>query len=237
MTTLDRLERCRQQYAALEPGWSPATLRYQQWVAERLSPGARVLDLGCGRGGIVERLHGAATWIGVDPDAASLREHRIEGLARCRTGGVALPFAGESFDYVVSSWALEHLPDPGGTFREIARVLRHGGRFFFLTPNARHPIPRLSGALGRMVEVQQQLVAGFYGRAAADTFPVYYRANTPEMIDRAAVVAGMRLVREELVNDPAYLAWDERSLHWSAWLSAALPPLWKVHLIGEYVRV
>ena len=41
-----------------------------------------------------------------------------------------LPFAGGSFDLVISSFALHHWADPLRIFNEIARVLRPGGRYY-----------------------------------------------------------------------------------------------------------
>ncbi len=45
-----------------------------------------------------------------------------------------LPFAAESFDCVLATEVLEHCPDPAAVVREIARVLRPGGRAFVTTP-------------------------------------------------------------------------------------------------------
>ncbi len=234
MTTWDRLEHYRRRYAALQPGWEPATACYQGWVAERLAPGTRVLDLGCGRGGVVERLHVTGCWVGADPDFASLREHRLATLARCQTPTTRLPFLSAAFDLVIASWVLEHVTEPASFFREVARVLRPDGRFLFLTPNARHPIPRLSHTLAGL---QRRLVPRFYGRSTADTFPVCYRANTPELVEHWAGAVGLRRLRLQLVADPAYFAWNEATFHLAVRLERWLPPTWKVHLIGEYQRV
>jgi SAM-dependent methyltransferase len=43
-----------------------------------------------------------------------------------------LPYADGAFDAVVCGWALEHLPDPEPGLRELARVLRPGGKFLLL---------------------------------------------------------------------------------------------------------
>lgn len=236
MTTSDRLERYRRRYAARTPGWTPATARYQGWVADRLTPSARVLDLGCGRGGIVERLGTTGRWVGVDPDRASLREHRAPALPRLQGVADGLPFAGATFDIVACSWVLEHLADPRQAFAEVARVLRPGGTFLLLTPNARHPIPRLSRWLARLSALQARIVPRLYGRAAADAFPVHYRANTPTQIDRLAGETGLRLARMELVEDPAYFAWNRPTFALAQCLEALLPALWKVHIIAEYTR-
>ena len=47
-----------------------------------------------------------------------------------------LDFADESFDFVLSFQVIEHIEDDAAFVREIARVLRPGGRFIVTTPNA-----------------------------------------------------------------------------------------------------
>jgi ubiquinone/menaquinone biosynthesis C-methylase UbiE len=232
-TEFDRLEYYRERYAELKPGWEPATARYQRWVAQRLTPTANVLDLGCGRGGIVERLHPTGHWIGVDPDFVSLQGHRMSALPRGQAAAEQLPFPNATFDIVVSSWVLEHLPAPAATFAEVCRVLRPEGYFIFITPNARHPIPQFSRALRA---IQQKLVLRLYGRAAHDTFPIEYQANTLEQISTMATRAGLRMVKVELVDDPAYFAWNALTFKLATWFEVLLPAQWKVHLIGEYIR-
>ncbi len=237
MSVEDRLEHYRRRYARLRPGWESATARYQRQIAAQLTPDSRVLDLGCGRGGVVERLGVTGHWNGCDPDWRSLKEHRRAQLARAQAASERLPFADGVFDLVIASWVLEHLPCPMHTFAEIARVLRPGGRFVFLTPNLRHPIPRLSHWLARLKALQPRLVAAIYRRAEADTFPVYYRANTFETLEQFAARAGLRLAQVEWMDDPSYFSWTEATFRLAIWLEAILPSAWRVHLIGEYVKV
>jgi SAM-dependent methyltransferase len=231
------LEHYRRRYAALKPGWEHATARYQRWIAARLTPDSRVLDLGCGRGGVVERLGATGQWCGCDPDRCSLEEHRTAELRRSQVLSERLPFADAVFDMVIASWVLEHLAEPEYTFAEIARVLRPGGRFFFLTPNLRHPIPRMSAWLARARALQAPLVAAIYRRAAADTFPIQYRANTYETLERLAVQTGLRLVQVEWVDDPSYFVLTDAVFALAICLETVLPATWRVHLVGEYERV
>lgn len=235
MLSLDRQESYRCRYAARRPGWQPASRIYQDTVAARLTPTARVLDLGCGRGGVLERLHPFAGFVaGIDPDPASLREHRARALAL--TCGLAerLPYSDGSFDLVCASWVLEHLPDPARAFAEIARVLVSGGHFVFLTPNARHPLLVLGRALR---PAQRWLVSHLYGRTEADTFPALYRANTPARIKRLAQAVGLTQVSLDYIGDPTYLAFNESLFHLSCLLERLLPAALRVHLVGEYVAV
>ncbi|MEJ5312340.1 MAG: class I SAM-dependent methyltransferase [Anaerolineae bacterium] len=231
------LEHYRRRYAALKPGWEHATARFQRRIAARLTPNSRVLDLGCGRGGVVERLGVTGRWCGCDPDWRSLEEHRTVDLPRSQVLSERLPFADAVFDMVVASWVLEHLPQPLVTWREIARVLRPGGRFFFLTPNRDHPIPRASAWLARLRTVQAPLVNAIYGRAAADTFPVHYRANTFETLERLALQTGLRLVQLEWVDDPSYFVLADAVFALAICLEMLLPATWRVHLVGEYEKM
>ena len=100
-----------------------------------------LLDLGCGTGRYVMRaLAAGARVTGLDAspgmldvarrklgDAAKLLQHDLEQ---------PLPFAGASFDVVVSALVLEHIASPAHLFAEAARVLRKGGR---LVASTMHP--------------------------------------------------------------------------------------------------
>jgi SAM-dependent methyltransferase len=90
----------------------------------------RILDAGCGSGGMTRFLERFGEVVGVDihPHALELAKHRgLRGLARSSVG--ALPFADAMFDIVTSFDVLYHLDvnDDRAALREIHRVLRPGG--------------------------------------------------------------------------------------------------------------
>lgn len=227
MLTLDRQESYRRRYAAQNEGWRPASHLYRDRVASLLTPTTHWLDLGCGRGGVVEELHTGQV-VGADPHYASLYAHRLPGLARVCAPAERLPWPEATFDLVCCSWVLEHLGHPARAFAEVARVLKPGGRFVFLTPNARHPLL----ALNRLLR-GGRLVAWLYDRAAADTFPALYRANTPERIHDLLRQAGLEVVTILLVGDPTYLAFGETAFRLACGLERLTPPSWRVHILGE----
>ena len=232
---LDQQEALRSRYAAMRPGWQPSSRVFENLVASCLADAKTVLDVGCGRGGVLERLQGRARFsVGVDPDPRSLREHRVPELARVAALAQRLPFASSSCDLVICSWVLEHLRDPDCAMMEFSRLLHPGGSFVFLTPNVRNPLVAMNRVIGL---AQGHLVPRVYERAEEDTFPVVYRANTAKRIDRLARSAGLapRILRA--VGDPTYLAFTERLFRLGCLLERATPARLRVHLVGEYVKV
>jgi len=233
MLSLEDQNIYRERYRQQHPGWRPATEVYAAAVRAALQPDSRILDTGCGRGGLLEQLdHLPAQAVGLDPDWASLVEHRIPTLPRTAGWSDALPFAPASFDVVCASWVLEHLENPQETFAAAARVLRPGGRFIFITPNGRHPLAwanRLLGGLGRL---QGRLVERLYGRAAADTFPTYYRANDHRRLQALTATCGLKLTALHAVPDPTYLAFSGWMYQLACRLEKRLPAGRHIHLVG-----
>jgi len=234
MLSLGRQEAYRRRYTKENPGWRPATHVYRDQIEAYLTPETRLLDLGCGRGGIVEQLlDTAGWWVGIDPDLRSLQEHRLPALPRLCGQAESLPFPDDSFDLVCCSWVLEHLPDPPRALAEVARVLAPGGYFIFLTPNRRHPLLVFNRLLGRS---QGRLVNRLYGRATTDTFPALYRANTPNHLRALLADAGLKPVELTLVEDPTYLAFTEGLYRLSCLLERALPPALRIHIVGVAIH-
>lgn len=104
--------------------------------AARLTGSSRVLDVACGPGIVVEALARAAgKVVGCDITPEMLEKTRTRcasvGLTNvdCMPGRAeALPFDDASFDAVVSRSAVHHFAAPAAALREMARVVRRGGR-------------------------------------------------------------------------------------------------------------
>jgi SAM-dependent methyltransferase len=88
----------------------------------------RVLDAGCGDG-VFARAVAAPVVVGVDSAPAMVERARGRGVDAREARIEELPFGDGEFDVVVCNWVLYHLPDLEAGIRELARVLRPGGRF------------------------------------------------------------------------------------------------------------
>ena len=227
----------RERYREMRPGWRSSGEQLEAMVRSHLTPDSAVLDLGCGRGGVVEVFwRDVRLAAGLDPDVPSLTEHRAPGMPVIRGVGETIPFAGESFDLVVCVWVIEHLRDPSCTLREVHRVLKPGGHFVFLTPNIRNPL-MLMNRIGKALPLlQRRLVPRFYGRVEADTFPVQYQANTVGAIRSLAKASGLDIQELRVVPDPTYLALNAFMFRASAMAERLMPKSWGVHLLGDLVR-
>ena len=109
--------------------------------------GDRLLDLGAGNGRhSFEALKRGARVVALDlrPEELRLAGAWMAAMAeagQCERPGIlvqgdalALPFAPASFDHVIASEVLEHIPDDDRAMAEIARVLRPGGRLAVSVP-------------------------------------------------------------------------------------------------------
>ncbi len=116
-----------------------------------LKPGMTVLDLGAGfgrhafetarRGG-----HVVATDLAFDEMQATINTFAamaVDGelpagvTASCvQANGLTMPFSDESFDRIIASEVLEHVPDDVGLMAELFRLLKPGGRLAATVPAA-----------------------------------------------------------------------------------------------------
>jgi demethylmenaquinone methyltransferase/2-methoxy-6-polyprenyl-1,4-benzoquinol methylase len=197
-----------------DPRWRRAMVN-----ALRPAPGERVLDVATGTGMVAaELLARGCSVVGIDQSAEMLAvaRARFAGATggggsdasggRSRASGDAarvlwiegqaevLPFPDASFDALTFTYLLRYVDDPAATMRELARVIRPGGRISSLEfgvppwPPARvawrlytrvglpvlgRLVSREWGAVGRFLGPS---IAGFYARHPLERIAGYWRA-------------------------------------------------------------
>jgi ubiquinone/menaquinone biosynthesis C-methylase UbiE len=104
------------------------------FIRPYLQPGMKILDCGCGPGGIsaglAEAVGSSGQVIGIDSAESQVAVARNRSTANLRfeVGSVyLLPFADNTFDLVFSHALFEHLAHPARGIQELLRVLRPGG--------------------------------------------------------------------------------------------------------------
>lgn len=189
-------------------GGSDARWRRRTAAAARLQAGGRALDVACGSGKLALELarrtgpHGLV--VGLDFSASMLRvalDH-ARGPRYLRGDGLRLPFPDGSFDAVTVAFGLRNYADSELGLREMARVLRPGGRALvleFVRPRAgavgsvyraylKHGLPRIGGLVSGQPQAYRYL---------SDTVDAY---RTPAQLLDLAAAAGWREPRIELLT-------------------------------------
>ncbi len=105
-------------------------------VAEIVRPHQKILDVGCGEGGLAKHLP-HATYIGLDPNftAANPQFDVRNETAAEHSASHAL-----EYDAVCAFHVIEHVSDPFGFARDVTNCIKPGGRLFIAVPAWPSPI-------------------------------------------------------------------------------------------------
>lgn len=182
------------------------TLRFYSWIREYISPTTIMLNLGAGAEvgtpirsfkGEVERV------VGADIDPAV---YANPGIDQAYVYEDTLPFAPHSFDIVLSDYVLEHVEHPEQFLREVCRVLKPSGAFFFRTPNLYHYVSLIARFTPHYVHLLLANRMRGLNQESHEPWPTYHRLNTPRRIRYYAQRAGFTRSELRLIeSEPSYL--------------------------------
>ena len=173
--------------------------RVQEFLAQRLRPGQRVLDVGCGPGPMVEFFCSRGlTYCGVDVAQSMLdtianqfSNTQYWSNIELKSGSCDyIPYPDSSFDVFVGMGLLEYLDDMQGTLNEIRRLLKPQGLAVLTIPN-------LLG-LNRLIMRNTGFITALYhtcnGRSSPHTKHIVRKELAPSALDHAMANVGLMAV-------------------------------------------
>lgn len=182
------------------------TVTFAKLVEQQVKPSDRVLDIGAGAG---ERnrvsLKGRCLEIvGVDLDPRVANNPLLDrGIV---ADAISTGLESASFDLIFALYVLEHIDRPAEFAAEMARLLRAGGRFMFLTPNKYHYVTLLSRL---SPDRFHKSFNAWRGRPREDTFPTRYLLNSRYDLTKHFVAAGFEAPHLRMIEvKPNYLTWS-----------------------------
>jgi ubiquinone/menaquinone biosynthesis C-methylase UbiE len=164
--------------------------------------GRRVLDVGCGKGGlIISCALRDCDAVGIDIDLSELRIAKLRSknfsaisLQLIRCDAKFLPFRNNSFDLVTATSVLEHVDNPERAVKEMVRVLKPEGYILLTIPSPSFPreahykvfyIPYLPKKLGKIYLRLRGFNPVFFVREVTYPYP------SPSYVERLLSSAGM----------------------------------------------
>ena len=157
------------------------------------APGDRVLDCGCGLGWFLKVIDELTPCrlTGVDNDLPRLRRARAEISPRVSLAGGSvsrLPYPDETFDKVILSEVLEHLPEDLEGLLEVRRVVRPGGEIAITVPHQDYPFLWDPINWSRERFGLPPIRSGFFGGIWTNHVRLYRREELRDLVVRAGLV-------------------------------------------------
>jgi 2-polyprenyl-3-methyl-5-hydroxy-6-metoxy-1,4-benzoquinol methylase len=176
--------------------FDPINRAYTRWQLEQVEDalGQRILEVGCGVGGIIDLLGRRELIFGieVEEEVLSFAKGRFQDRPECRfaqadivrlSDDLADTLQRSHFDSVVCMNVLEHIEDDVAALRQMAALLVPGGRVALLVPAGRW----------------------LYGEY--DRLDGHYRRYNRRMLQNAITQAGLRVTRLHYFNSVGAIGW------------------------------
>ncbi len=189
-------------YSEFDNKWDDRLLRIK--ILEYIKPEFEILDVGAGRGRVLEmNFKGMARRVvGIDPDPR-VTENPLLDKGYCGLGDEMPFFENATFDLIFCDNVLEHVEHPDKFYKEISRVLKPGGFFISKTPNKFYYVAIIAALTPQRFH---KYVNQKRGRSESDTFPTFYRANTSAAQGELAKRNGLKVIDLNYVEGrPEYL--------------------------------
>jgi len=181
-------------------------ITFERKIDSLISSNDTLMDAGCGRTAPVLRKYRGKVRRLIGVDVVEFPSP-IEGVELLNSDLARMPVMDQSVDVVISRSVMEHIADPANVYREIARVLRPGGTFVFLTGNFWDYAAVITNIVPN--RFHPWIVARTQGRAENDVFPTAYKTNTRRAVERWSRGAGFEVVSYQYLGQyPTYFMFN-----------------------------
>lgn len=166
----------------------------------------RAIDVACGPATLARIFAPHVRWIaGLDLTPAMLERARREAAERkfanfCALRGnvLQMPFEVATFDLVVTSYSIHHLPDAAAAIAEISRVLKRGGKF----------------ALLDMVVSENTKIAQACNHLEIVRDASHTRALPVSEFEKLLTARGLGIIQREIIEHPRHFDQWMRTAGW-----------------------
>ena len=218
-------EDTRAAWDAIAPGYDRTNTPTQMWLGNEglqraaLASGMRFLDVAAGSGALsIPAAHLGARVLAIDQSPVMLdllrTRARQEGLD-IETGvmdGHALQLADNTFDVAGSQFGVMLFPDMPKGIREMARVVKRGGRVLMNVYGDPHKIE----FFGFFVTAIQSVRPGFTG-PPMDPPPLPFQLQDLERLRNELAGAGLNDVKVETITETTEFRSGEELWDWLVW--------------------
>lgn len=120
-----------------------------------------------------------------------------------------LPFDDNFFDHIISDYVLEHVEQPEMFIKEVFRILKPGGSYFFRTPNKYHYVSLISRFTPHWVHTLIANKIRGLPEEAYEPFKTFYRMNSKSKLESLAKTAGFTKTDLLMIEgEPMYLVFN-----------------------------
>ena len=206
----------------IAPGYDRTNTETQLWLGNEalrragLRPGKRFLDVASGSGALAipaARIGAAVTAVDLSPTMLGLLDERarreVLAVETRLMDGHALDFPDNTFDMVGSQFGVMLFPDMPRGIREMARVVKPGGRVLLVAYGDPHRIDFLGFFIGALQSVRPD-----FAGPPMDPMPLPFQLSDPHRVGLEMRKAGLREDRVETIEEQTSFASGEALWEW-----------------------
>lgn len=180
------------------------------------------VDIGC-RAGVLIKMVEQINWCGIDIDRNALDSAQKKGISTQEMDvSIGMNLKDNSFDVIMMTEILEHLPFPALSVREVHRIVNSTGCFLGSVPLDYHLHRRWSVMRGRRLEADPTHIHHFSFTELDNLLRHYF--NKVEYVPIRGTAArhpNWNLSYKHFVRDIAFAAWDPKPN----------PSQWKIEIV------